>query len=148
MYKQFGSGYLVHDGKVLLVHNKAYDKWTPPGGHLEGDETPAEAVVRELAEETGLKVEIIPAHPSAFAGDSNATPMPMPFHIDLEREAFDTPRIGFFFYIKTSDDINKIKLQENESHSFGWFTESEIDGLKTFDQVKAVAKYALKNYPK
>ncbi|QAY70282.1 DUF952 domain-containing protein [Xylanimonas protaetiae] len=31
--------------------------WTLPGGGLEGDETPEEAVVREVREETGLDVE-------------------------------------------------------------------------------------------
>jgi 8-oxo-dGTP pyrophosphatase MutT (NUDIX family) len=32
--------------------------WFTPGGGLEPDETPVEAAVRELAEETGLRVEV------------------------------------------------------------------------------------------
>lgn len=34
-------------------------EWCLPKGHLEGDETPAEAAIREVAEETGITAEII-----------------------------------------------------------------------------------------
>ena len=147
MYKQFASGYLVHKGKVLLVHNKSNNKWVPPGGHLENDETPDQAVIREMKEETSLDVEVIPAYKSAFAGDDNSTPIPMPFNVDVVREDFDSPRIGFYFYVKALGDPEKILIQDTEAFSFGWFTESEIENLKTYDQVKAIAKFVLKNYP-
>jgi 8-oxo-dGTP diphosphatase len=48
----------VRDGQMLLVRNAPgrYDtgKWTLPGGGLNWGETPADAVLRELTEETGL----------------------------------------------------------------------------------------------
>lgn len=34
-------------------------EWCLPKGHIEGDETPAEAAIREVAEETGITAEII-----------------------------------------------------------------------------------------
>lgn len=45
--------------KVLVVHQLSHRGtlhrfWIFPKGHAEGDETPAEAALRELAEETGL----------------------------------------------------------------------------------------------
>lgn len=49
---------VVHDGALLLVrrgHGPAAGEWSVPGGHLERGETMAEAVVRELEEETGLE---------------------------------------------------------------------------------------------
>jgi 8-oxo-dGTP diphosphatase len=147
MYKQFASGYLVHEGKVLLVHNKSNNKWVPPGGHLENDETPDQAVIREVKEETSLDVEIISAYPSAFSGDNNSTPIPMPFHLDVVREDFDSPRIGYYFYVRTKGNPEKIILLDSEAYSFGWFSESEINNLKTYNQVKALAKFVLRNYP-
>jgi len=44
--------------RVLLVHRRDYDLWNLPGGTLEDFESPANAVKREVKEETGLEVEI------------------------------------------------------------------------------------------
>ena len=45
-------------GRVLLCHRRDMDLWNLPGGGLEGNELPTEAVLREVREETGLEVEI------------------------------------------------------------------------------------------
>ncbi|MGC4885682.1 NUDIX hydrolase [Micromonospora sp. DT227] len=68
---------LDDDDRVLLVRHLKSGLWLYPGGHLEGDEEPAAAAVRETVEETGLAVEVItdplfahPAvvtHPAPFA---------------------------------------------------------------------------------
>lgn len=45
-------------GKVLLVRRADNGLWGLPSGHVEPGETVAEAVVREVREETGLSVEV------------------------------------------------------------------------------------------
>lgn len=50
-------------GRVLLVERgkpPSMGQWTVPGGSLEPGETIADGVRRELAEETGLEVEVGP----------------------------------------------------------------------------------------
>lgn len=47
----------VHDGNLLMVrrgHGPAAGQWAVPGGRVEWGETIAEALVREVREETGL----------------------------------------------------------------------------------------------
>ncbi|MHB1614663.1 MAG: NUDIX hydrolase [Actinomycetes bacterium] len=59
-------GAVVHDrqGRLLLVrrgHPPAEGQWSLPGGKVEPGETGPQAVVREIAEETGLDV-VVGAH--------------------------------------------------------------------------------------
>jgi 8-oxo-dGTP diphosphatase len=49
---------VVEDGRLLLIRRgrgPAQGEWSVPGGRVEAGELTAEAVVRELAEETGLE---------------------------------------------------------------------------------------------
>ena len=48
-----------NEGKVLLVQRRDRDIWEMPGGRIELGESPWEAVVREIREETGLTVKPI-----------------------------------------------------------------------------------------
>jgi len=55
------AGLLVDAGKVFLCHRSARRRWYPnvwdlPGGHIEPDEPPAVALVRELREELGILI--------------------------------------------------------------------------------------------
>lgn len=47
------------DDKVLLCHRRDYDLWNLPGGGVEQNETPWQAVLREIKEETGLEAKIL-----------------------------------------------------------------------------------------
>lgn len=49
------------DGKYLLVQEakpEVYGQWCTPGGKIEEGETPEEATVREVKEETGYNIRI------------------------------------------------------------------------------------------
>ena len=55
-------GVVVHEGRVLLIRRgkqPLYGRWVVPGGTVELGEPLAEALVREMREETGLEVEPI-----------------------------------------------------------------------------------------
>ena len=53
------SGYVVHQGCVLLHWHLKVGALLPPGGHIEPNEDPVETVLREIKEETGLTVEVL-----------------------------------------------------------------------------------------
>jgi ADP-ribose pyrophosphatase YjhB (NUDIX family) len=44
-------------GRILLTKNADVSSWTLPGGSIEPNESPKDAAVREMREETGLLVE-------------------------------------------------------------------------------------------
>jgi 8-oxo-dGTP pyrophosphatase MutT (NUDIX family) len=47
------------DGRVLLDRRADDGRWGLPGGWLAPNESPQEGVIREVAEETGLRVEVV-----------------------------------------------------------------------------------------
>ncbi|MGD0337252.1 MAG: NUDIX hydrolase [Bacteroidota bacterium] len=49
-------GAIVRDGKILLVQERIDNCWCMPGGWADVGETPSEAVVREVREESGFIV--------------------------------------------------------------------------------------------
>ena len=51
------------EGRVLLVQHAEIGSWVTPGGAIDPTETPADAAVREMWEETGLEVR-----PTRLAG--------------------------------------------------------------------------------
>lgn len=66
------------EGRILLIQRADNQKWAMPGGALEVGETPAEGVVREAFEETGVKSE-----PLALVGvfDSRLCQTQSDFHL-------------------------------------------------------------------
>jgi ADP-ribose pyrophosphatase YjhB (NUDIX family) len=54
---------LIFDSqKIKLVFHPYLKQWLPPGGHLENQETPHEAALREALEETGISCNLHPWH--------------------------------------------------------------------------------------
>ncbi|MBN2093014.1 NUDIX hydrolase [candidate division KSB1 bacterium] len=56
-FKLGAAGIIIRQNKLLLVHqNYGNFRWILPGGHVEPHELPLEAAIREIYEETKLKV--------------------------------------------------------------------------------------------
>lgn len=54
------SGFVVHEDKVALHWHRKIGAWLPAGGHIEPNEDPVQAVLREVREEFAIEAEILP----------------------------------------------------------------------------------------
>jgi 8-oxo-dGTP pyrophosphatase MutT (NUDIX family) len=139
------SAYIVYNDKVLLIHHKKLDKWMQVGGHVELDETPDQALLREIKEETGLSVDVLSEKPAGIDYP--------PAHVTL----WTPNRIGYFkfgdvdhyhidltYYARAHSD--KALLEEDGANAIRWFSEAELDEPKYSIEpaVKYDAKAALK----
>lgn len=105
---------LVHNNRILLVQQKnprAYGSWSLPGGHVEGNESPEEAIQRELKEELGIKL------PNTAIGKHE--------HIESKTDEGSLLVCTFTVYIKPQAYL----VQENEVVGFGWFTLDELSKM-------------------
>ena len=74
-----GDGAVIDEaGRILLIRRADNRKWAMPGGALAVGETPAQGVIREVFEETGVRAEAV-----SFAGvhDSRLCGSLAPFHL-------------------------------------------------------------------
>jgi 8-oxo-dGTP pyrophosphatase MutT (NUDIX family) len=73
------SGFVVEEDATLLHWHQKLQIWLPPGGHIDPNEDPIQAVIREALEETGYACEVVPhVAPLPF---SNIAQLPGPLKI-------------------------------------------------------------------
>ncbi len=115
-------GALVRDdrGRLLLVRRGTEPergRWSVPGGRVEAGETAVEAVVREVAEETGLAVV-----PTGLAGTVERTG---PGGVVYEIEDFHA-RLG------TGVDPEGVRAGDDAAEA-GWFLLADLADLDCVD---------------
>ena len=116
---------VVHDDKVLLINHPRYNKWLSPGGHIELDEDPEQALYREIAEETGLEVTIINSKPPAM--EDGIKPMPTPSFVDVHEANPPHKHIGLV-YVAIAANANNVLSDEHTD--FAWVSKDELDNPK------------------
>lgn len=135
--------YIVNNDRILLVEHPRYKMWVPPGGHIELDENPEEALYREVAEETGLDVEILSTRPSLKAKGSAYIYMPTPNYMDVHEANPPHKHISLIYFCKAKSD-NSVKSAEHTDMK--WFTEAELEdpSYQLSEAIKFYSKEALK----
>jgi 8-oxo-dGTP diphosphatase len=126
------SAAIVRDGKVLVVRRArmpALNRYTLPGGAVETGETLHEAVVREVREETQLRIE-----PVALAGHREA----------IMRD--DQGRVERHFVILcfAARWLAGEPVLNEELDDARWFAPAELPGLHTTEGLAEIVDAALK----
>lgn len=113
--------FVVHNEKTLLHKHRTLDMWLPPGGHIDRDELPEVAAVREVLEETGLEVELI--HDPPLIQSENARELPKPWHILLENINPHHQHIDLIYFAQAqSADF----VPEDNDIQMAWFSKEEL----------------------
>lgn len=62
--KRTASAFVINEKEELLcIFHKKFGKWVQPGGHIEENETPMDAAIREVFEETGITIQMVEKDP-------------------------------------------------------------------------------------
>lgn len=99
---------IMKDGKLLMVGNERANYLYSVGGRIKFGETAEEAIIREILEETGVKMEIDRlgfVHENYFYGDAPT---------NLGKLIYE---ISFYFYMKVPGDFAPISESFTEDDS-------------------------------
>jgi len=128
--------------KILLIKHKKNKRWTQPGGHIEDDETPEEAALREVYEETGLRVSLVGER---FPREEDFI---RPLGIQKNRKTTSDGEmhmhIDIIYAAVPNDDI-EVQLNKDESDDIRWFSRNELEQINCFPDIRITMDYILNN---
>lgn len=132
--------FVVWEGKVLLLWHRKLQKWLPPGGHIEPNELPDEAAVREVREEAGIDVTLI--------GDSGvpvSSPRQLirPAGVQLEPIHPGHEHIDLIYFARPCAPSRVAATGNAESEAVGWFAPEDLASLGVIPDVRLWADRAL-----
>jgi 8-oxo-dGTP pyrophosphatase MutT (NUDIX family) len=118
--------FVVHEGKVLVVHHRGLNKWLPLGGHIELEEDPEAAALREAKEESGLDVELLGERPPTTGPGTRA--LIAPRFLDIHRITDTHEHIGMIYWARPKHGC--LALAAAEHHDIRWCSGEELDALQ------------------
>ncbi|WP_058995168.1 NUDIX hydrolase [Haloarcula sp. CBA1127] len=122
--------YVVSDGSVALHEHSKLDMWLPAGGHIDRDELPHEAALRETREELGLDVDLIA--PQQDIESETVQSMPQPQHFLLEDINVNAEgdvghqHIDFIFYGRAESRDITPGPGEQPAADWEWFSVDDL----------------------
>ncbi len=172
MQRHFTATAFVIDsrGRTLLLWHKRLQRWMPPGGHLDENETPEDAAMRECKEETNLDVEILGLNEfHAFSNShqsindhyspvsnlfvnnrSEGKMLKSPLALLLEEIPESIERgepahqhMDFLYVARPLDETQAVTIAEHESERMHWFTRTQIEELNETHEIFSNVKMYL-----
>lgn len=120
--------FVVFENKVLLRLHDKYGIWLSVGGHIELDEDPNQAALREVKEETGLDVELFDTR--EFKGDRGVKELIAPVSMNRHRINDNHEHVSMIYFAKADSDQ---VFPENPGDQLRWCS---LDDLKSLPDLQ------------
>ena len=129
------------DHHVLLIWHKRHKEWLPPRGHMKQNETPDDAVVREVREEIGLEIGLIDNRVSKTV-EGVKRQLPLPFFADVHNVG-DHDHCCFYYLAMPKNQEQPVIPNLNEVEDDRWFEKSELSSARVPPDARMISRLAL-----
>ena len=118
--------FVVYKNKVLIRKHDKYDKWLAVGGHIELNEDPNVAAIREVKEEVGLGIELVgkrlDVKDKSWSGYRNLIP---PRYMNIHSINSTHQHISLIYFAKSVSD-KVVDEGVEKSKGYKWFTKQDL----------------------
>lgn len=130
-YELAATTFVYKGGRFAIHWHQKVGKWLPPGGHVEEDELPHHAAIREVLEELGVPCKLATANQPDLGIDT----VPLPIAILVE-DIDQSHKHVDMIYIATTE-------QETINEQFSWVTVDQAHAMGAPVDVVRLAKMGL-----
>lgn len=133
----------MYQDKVLLRMHDKYKKWLSVGGHIELDEDPNEAAVREVKEEVGLDVVLVDDLRSFRQDTHNYRELIPPKFLNRNRISETHEHVTLVYFARADTDMVVVPDNHEKSDEIKWFTREELKENE-YGIPETIKRYALR----
>jgi 8-oxo-dGTP pyrophosphatase MutT (NUDIX family) len=130
--------FVVWDARVMLHLHPKLGLWLPCGGHVEAGELPDDAAVREVEEESGVRVKLVGPPPVEAPGPRQLT---RPRGIQLETIAPGHEHVDLVYLARP---VSPYDGRLRGDPTLGWFDAPGLARLPLTAEIAAWAALALR----
>ena len=131
----------MYKNKVLLRLHEKYKIWLSVGGHIELDEEPNQAALREVKEEVGLDIKLLDDLRPFESETKEYKELIPPKFLNMNRISSTHQHVTLTYFARTNNDEIK---PESPNDKWKWVTDKELDTMDLRSSIKFYAKKALK----
>ncbi|HUD44932.1 MAG TPA: NUDIX domain-containing protein [Patescibacteria group bacterium] len=136
--------FIVYKNKVLLRKHDKYKIWLGAGGHIELDEDPNQAAIREVKEEVGLDVVLDDSLQEFHQNEAGIKELIPPYFMNRNRINAKHEHVTLIYFAKSKTDKIVELVEREKSEECRWFTKEAIEANKEImDNIKVYALKAL-----
>jgi len=132
--------FVVHNDRTLLLHHRKLAMWLPPGGHIDPQELPDQAALREVREESGLEVEL--QTQSYLLGHVQV--LPQPHCVLLEDISPGHQHIDLIYFARVSGGT--LAHAEREIRAARWYSWEELADDDIAEDIRELGRRAIEIY--
>ncbi|MHB1417839.1 MAG: NUDIX hydrolase [Chloroflexota bacterium] len=135
--------FVVAGERVLMLFHRKLQMWLPPGGHVEPNELPDEAALREVREETGVEA-VLAGERALPVGYPRQLVRPEGVQVERIDERHEHVDLVYFAVPAGPSALPPVRPNPAECERAGWYTLGEVTALGANVEMRAWVALAVR----